>query len=59
MEAPGHRVQRGLVLEEAAQEFPQVAVQPSSLVILAGEMFSSVLGGLQRFSLCQAMEFGM
>lgn len=49
-------------LMDPAPEFSTVlGGEPSLLIrlLLVGEMFYFVLGGLQRFSLCQAMEFGM
>lgn len=62
VELLGHRVQRCLISADPAREFSTALVGGPSLLIRlirAGEMFYLVLGGLQRFSLCQAVEFEM
>ena len=49
-------------LVDPTQEFSEMLVgEPSLLIrlIFVGKMFYFVFGGLQRFSFCQAMEFGM
>lgn len=52
-----------LVLIDTAQQFSKVVAQEPSLLVrllLVEEMFYYfTLGGLQRFSLCQAMELGI